>query len=198
MAEFFDMAVREPLLSRVPQWIHPDHVTMLRAAMLAPLVTVPMALRTTTFAPYAPAVSVGIVILSSVCDLLDGPLARARGIDSNAGGTLDATCDKIFVIGALWTVCLTHVAFWQVICMTAIDLLLTVIRPFKSAKRGSTYAKAPGAVKVWLQSVGICLVLTEWFWASVVAPYVFVAAILAGALSLGTHLRDIFAPVGES
>jgi len=49
--------------------------------------------------------ALGVLAAAAVTDMLDGPLARRRGIDvAGAGSWLDPTCDKLFmaaVLGAL-------------------------------------------------------------------------------------------------
>ena len=88
----FDKAVRRPLLEFVPAWVHPNHFTILRALLLFPLI----------LARNIPWLAVSIVLLSSVCDLFDGPLARVRGQTSETGASLDAFSDKFFLLGALF------------------------------------------------------------------------------------------------
>jgi phosphatidylglycerophosphate synthase len=79
MAEFFDQAVSRPLLSFVPEWIHPNDLTIARAACLLPLIE----------ARAYPTLAVSITILSAAFDLLDGPLARLRGQVTQSGAVLD-------------------------------------------------------------------------------------------------------------
>ena len=46
--------------------------------------------------------ALGILALSAVTDMLDGPLARRRGADvGGPGAWLDPTCDKLFMAGVL-------------------------------------------------------------------------------------------------
>ncbi|MCR4278444.1 MAG: CDP-alcohol phosphatidyltransferase family protein [bacterium] len=177
-------------MSRIPRWVHPNHLTITRALLLVPLVLASSVLSLLSRASAIPFALMTIVFISSMCDLFDGPLARFRGVESNDGGMLDTVCDKIFILGALWSVCIRSVAFWQIVLVTVIEVLLMAVRLVKPSKPGSTFAKAPGAVKVWLQSIGILVALTESGWSKVVSPFIFVGAIIAGVLSLVFHLRD--------
>ena len=54
MAQFFDQAISRPLLIFVPEWIHPNDLTVARATCLLPLIE----------ARSYPTLAVSIVILS--------------------------------------------------------------------------------------------------------------------------------------
>jgi hypothetical protein len=75
MAEFFDEAAKKPLLTYVPRWIHPNYLSVLRALLAVPVVLL----------KDIPALSISLLVLSSIFDLLDGPLARVRSQKSNLG-----------------------------------------------------------------------------------------------------------------
>src|SRR5689334_8849952 len=95
MAEFFDATVKKPMLAYVPAWIKPNHLTILRALLVVPVV----------IWKDHPALAVTFLILSSLCDILDGPLARARGSADKMGAVLDPIADKVFILGTLWLAC---------------------------------------------------------------------------------------------
>lgn len=180
MAEFFDEAVRKPLLAHVPSWIHPNHLTVARAAFLVPLVLV----------RNSPFWAISVVTLSSLCDLLDGPLARNRGQVSQDGATLDATCDKVFNLGAILFACWGLIPYGIAIAVIALDLVLAGIRPVKRRRGIKTDANAYGGAKVWLQSLGIGFALYRAAWSDMLVVPLFGLAIVAAVLSLAGHIRD--------
>ncbi|MEK7655659.1 MAG: CDP-alcohol phosphatidyltransferase family protein [Patescibacteria group bacterium] len=181
MAQFFDQAISRPLLIFVPEWIHPNDLTVARATCLLPLIE----------ARSYPTLAVSIVILSAVFDLLDGPLARARGQVSQFGAVLDATADKVFIIGALLFVVGDRVPLFVAGTIIALDVILTLIRPIKKWRGKLSDANQWGATKVWLQSIGLIFVLTQNEFLAGLSLPTFALAIMFATLSLAEHIRDL-------
>ncbi|MFH1077840.1 MAG: CDP-alcohol phosphatidyltransferase family protein [Patescibacteria group bacterium] len=181
MAKFFDQAVRRSLFASIPGWIHPNHLSICRALLLAPL----LAFRTDVV------LAIGIVLLSSICDLLDGPLARLRGIASKTGAVLDAFSDKIFLNGALFFAC-SH-AIPAEIRWTALgfDIALTLVRPIKSRYGLSVHANRWGGAKAWAMTFGICFALTQHVDIQPLAAPAYLLAICFAILDLGNHVVDV-------
>jgi phosphatidylglycerophosphate synthase len=181
MAEFFDQAVSRPLLSFVPAWIHPNDLTIARAACLLPLIE----------ARAFPAPAVAVTVLSAVFDLLDGPLARARGQVTQSGAVLDATADKVFIIGALVFAVWDRVPLPIAGTIIALDVILTLIRPIKKWRGKLSDANRWGAAKVWLQNIGLIFVLTQNEFLAGLSLPTFALAIMFATLSLAEHIRDL-------
>ncbi|MBI4139291.1 CDP-alcohol phosphatidyltransferase family protein [Candidatus Uhrbacteria bacterium] len=171
-------------MAYAPTWIHPNHLSILRAACILPLI----------WAKDRPALAVSIAIFSALCDMLDGPLSRIRGQVSQTGAVLDATSDKIFVLGALVFVVWERVPFPISAAIIALDLVLTAMRPIKRWRGARSDANQWGAIKVWAQSFGLCFVLTGNPTLTFLAVPTFILAIALAVLSLVGHLRDIMAP----
>jgi phosphatidylglycerophosphate synthase len=70
----------------------PNAISLLRLPLAAAFVTIDS----------TPA-RVGIAVAAGLSDMLDGKLARSRGMTSRAGELLDPMTDRIFVLGALGT-----------------------------------------------------------------------------------------------
>lgn len=180
MAKAFDRGIA-PLLGRVPSWIEPNHLTILRGLLVVPL----------AFSADIPWLAVAIVIGSSLLDILDGPLARHRGIDNGVGKVLDPISDKVFILGALFLACRDRVRIAFLVLIVAFEVLLVAIRPIKQHYGATTGANRCGALKTWLQSIGIAFVLTRNPSLFVLSDVVFGGAVLAAFASLIGHLRDI-------
>ncbi len=182
MAEEFDRVVRKPLLEYVPPWIKPNHLTALRAMLLLPLVAL----------KDYPVIAVTIVLLSSLCDLLDGPLARVRGQVSQTGAIFDATMDKVFILGAFCFACSEAVPGDLVIVIIVLDVLLTVARPFKRLIKVKADANPWGAAKVWTQTAAICIDLMRNSWTGrMLLPSMLYLAIFFALCSLCEHANDM-------
>lgn len=181
MAQFFDKAISRPLLLLVPAWVHPNHLSVLRAALLWPLIEV----------QHQPRLAVGVIIASSICDLLDGSLARIRNQTSRFGEILDAASDKIFVLGALIFTCWELVPASIIWSILLLDLMLIAGRPIKSRLGVTSKSNAWGALKVWTQTIAIGLVLLREQTLVAFANVVFFLAIIFAFCSLVGHVRDI-------
>ncbi|MFH1621350.1 MAG: CDP-alcohol phosphatidyltransferase family protein [Patescibacteria group bacterium] len=180
MAEEFDSIVRKPLLEYVPGWIKPNHLTALRAILLGPLIV---------FRGQS-AVAVSIVLLSSLCDLFDGPLARIRKQATQTGAVFDATMDKIFILGAFCFAC-SQVSTEIIVIIFILDALLTFIRPIKRLLKVKADANPWGAAKVWTQTTAICLDLLHDEWSVGFLSMALYIAIFFAFCSLYMHLEEI-------
>ncbi|MDO8617562.1 MAG: CDP-alcohol phosphatidyltransferase family protein [Candidatus Uhrbacteria bacterium] len=180
MAQFFDQHVARSVVTVFPRWLHPNHLSIIRAAFVVPVI----------YWRDQPSIAVSALILSSVFDMFDGPLARLRKQVSQTGATLDATADKIFVLGVLFFACGDRVALNIRITVAALDFVLTLMRPLKRRFGVTTNSNIWGAWKTWVQSFALAFVLTRNSFFEAAAPYVFSAAICLACLSLAGHLRD--------
>lgn len=183
MAELFDQAVRKSLLTYIPGWVRPNHLSTARALLLAPLLVFRA----------EPWIAIGIVLLSSICDLLDGPLARLRGIVSKAGAMLDAFSDKIFLNGALFFACSHAIPAGVRWTALALDVSLMLVRPVKSRFGLSVNANRWGGAKAWAQTFGICFALSQDASIEMFAQPAYLAAIFFAVLDLGGHVSDLVA-----
>lgn len=181
MAKFFDQAVRRSLFAYIPGWIHPNHLSILRALLLAPL----LVFRTDRV------LAIGIVLLSSFCDLLDGPLARLRGIASKTGAVLDAFSDKVFLNGALFFACSHAIPAGIRWTALALDIGLTLVRPIKSRYGLSVFANKWGGAKAWTMTFGICFALMQHADIQQLAAPTYLLAIFFAVLDLGSHVADV-------
>jgi cardiolipin synthase len=86
---------------------------------LMSLVRIPLA-GLVWLAPTSVAWVLSLLALSALSDLLDGRMARARGVaGEDLGAWLDPLCDKIFVVSALVAVWVTHGPAWWLALLAA-------------------------------------------------------------------------------
>ncbi len=181
MAHFFDQRIARPLLSGVPDRIRPNHFTFIRVILVVPVIV----WRDT------PWLALSVLFLSSVFDILDGPLARIRRQTSESGASFDAASDKVFILGALFLACGDRVQLWLKIAILAFEIVLMLIRPLKRWRNVTAKSNRWGAAKTWTQSIAIAFVLTRQpFLASVAASAAFALGIGLAFLSLVFHLLD--------
>lgn len=140
-----------PIVSRLPSWVTPNAITIVRGCMIVPILAVheerPLV---AGWGLYAPAM---------LLDAVDGPLARHRGITSEHGAMLDATVDKLLLHGILWLAILPQVWLQLAIALSALDLLLTAVRPIKQRFGRSVRANVFGKAKTTVMAFGVGFLL---------------------------------------
>lgn len=182
MALFFDDAVRRPLLAYVPRWIKPNHLSLLRIALVAPFI----AWR------HAPTVALSLLVVSGLLDLLDGPLARVRGEESQLGAFLDSLADKVFVFSALIFACAAVFPLWMIVALAAVECGLVLVRPIKRLLGLRIDANNWSKIKLWLEMISIGCALTGNGWLVTPARGLLGLAVWYALLALGSHVRDLF------
>ena len=95
--------------------------------------------------------------VASVTDLLDGRLARRRGLITDFGKIADPIADKALTGAALVTLsALGELAWWVTVVILAREISVTVLR-FWVIRRGVIAASRGGKLKTLLQVVAIAL-----------------------------------------
>jgi len=95
-----DRAVSFLVCRFIPRWVHPNHITLLRLAMV--LISAGLQL-----AGPSPLLQAELLIGAALTDSLDGTLARRRGLTSQLGRTLDQVTDWCLG-GWMGILCLIH------------------------------------------------------------------------------------------
>jgi CDP-diacylglycerol--glycerol-3-phosphate 3-phosphatidyltransferase len=95
--------------------------------------------------------------VASVTDLLDGRLARSRGLITDFGKIADPIADKALTGSALVTLsALGELAWWVTVVILAREISVTLLR-FWVIRRGVIAASRGGKLKTLLQVVAIAL-----------------------------------------
>ena len=104
-------------------------------------------------------VSLAIFVVASATDLLDGKLARSRGLVTDFGKLADPLADKALTGAALITLsALGELGWWVTALILIRELGVTALR-FWVIKAGVIAASSGGKLKTVLQIVAICLYL---------------------------------------
>jgi CDP-diacylglycerol--glycerol-3-phosphate 3-phosphatidyltransferase len=97
---------------------------------------------------------------AAITDLLDGYLARKRGLVSVLGKFLDPLADKLIVMASLvWMVPMGRIAPWIVVLLLARDISITALRSIAASEGVVIAAGESGKAKTALQMVGILLLM---------------------------------------
>lgn len=169
------------VLWMIPSWVHPLSVTVVRALLVVPVCVY----------RHDPLIAVSLFVGSSICDILDGFLARARKQGTTLGEFLDPVSDKIAVLGALWIACEDRVWLPIKLAFTFIEVLLVGVRFVKEQRGISVGSHLSGKIKTWVVSFAISFVLTQNSWLHFLSFFVFAGAFFYALRSFTAHVNDI-------
>ena len=128
-----------------------NKITVLRIALI-PLYLV-FLLQLSTLAGY---IAVGIFILASLSDALDGYVARAHGLVTVFGKFFDPLADKLLVCSALITMSyLERFPLWGVLLIVSRELIITAFREVAAARGVIIAADKLGKIKTFSQMSAI-------------------------------------------
>ncbi len=129
-----------------------------------------------------------------ITDVLDGHLARSRGLITPLGKLLDPAADKLLVIAALASlVAVDRLALWVVGVIAAREVLVTLLRAH-AVRRGTVIAAgAAGKVKMALQvaMVLVLMAVADPFagWVQVLVAATVTLTVLSGLDYLRAYVR---------
>ncbi|MBI3120359.1 MAG: CDP-alcohol phosphatidyltransferase family protein [Candidatus Kerfeldbacteria bacterium] len=141
-----------PIVDRLPRSLHPNHLTVLRGLLIAPMILLLWS--------HHYAWGFTIFVVAAFTDFLDGALARRRHHITNVGKILDPGTDRFLIYGVLFTFgweALPHSILWT---MFILDLIHAILGLIVYLLQGKTHLPFPGP-NIWgktkntLQLLGI-------------------------------------------
>lgn len=131
-------------------------ITLARIAMIPVFMAVLL-----SQAPYSGYIALGIFIIASLTDSVDGYVARKYNQVSNFGKFIDPLADKMLITSAI----LIFVQWGKISAVAATVIILrefvvTSLRVVAMAEKRDVGAKLSGKVKMVVQSLGICLLMS--------------------------------------
>lgn len=166
-----------------------NNITLGRLVLsIAFLVLVGIPTRSTYWAAFV------LFLVASAGDILDGHLARSRGVTSDVGRLGDPLVDKVLVCGGFIMLLdarqFPALANWMVLVVVLRELLVTTLRGLSEARGVPFKATVWGKVKMFLQSValgtlvcGFALGVTTEPWAHTVQLAVLYPAVIVTVIS---------------
>jgi CDP-diacylglycerol--glycerol-3-phosphate 3-phosphatidyltransferase len=145
-----------------------------------------------------------VFLLAAVTDVIDGLLARAWRQETSFGRVLDPVVDKVIICGAFLFLASDHffdrargvnisgVQPWMVVVILLRELLVSALRMHSESQGRSFAASWAGKLKMFVQSVTICVVLGHLAWYEQLQPvaraFVWLTVVVT-ALSIATYLH---------
>lgn len=107
-------------------------------------------------------VGLGVFLLASLTDLLDGWVARRFGLITRLGKLLDPAADKILTAAAFISLVELNpglVPAWMVVAIISRELAVSALRSFAAAEHVVIGASIAGKVKTTVQVIAISLLI---------------------------------------
>jgi CDP-diacylglycerol--glycerol-3-phosphate 3-phosphatidyltransferase len=107
-------------------------------------------------------VGLGVFLLASLTDLLDGWVARRFRLETRLGRLLDPAADKILTAAAFISLVELNpglVPAWMVVAIISRELAVSALRSFAAAERVVIGASLAGKLKTTVQVIAISLLI---------------------------------------
>ena len=134
-------------------------------------------------------IALGIFIVASLTDLLDGKIARKYNLVTNFGKFMDPLADKLLVCAAL--ICLVElerIPAWIVIVIMSREFIISGFRLIASDNGVVIAASYWGKFKTTFQIVMVCLMIADLEQISLLTDIVMWAALILTVVSLVDYL----------
>ncbi|MFA6322486.1 MAG: CDP-alcohol phosphatidyltransferase family protein [Candidatus Buchananbacteria bacterium] len=148
-----DFIVNRMILWAIPDWIKPNHVTILRFILTPPVVWL-VFLRDYD-------VAFALFIIAALTDAIDGSMARIRNQITEWGELFDPVADKL-LIGSVGLILIYRYLHLFLIVTILVLEFVTILAAFYLKKKHPNFrpkANVFGKTKMFLQVVGVALLL---------------------------------------
>ncbi len=166
----------------VSNWNLPNALSIVRI-LLTPLALVLLTHDTVT-------TNIAAALVMGACgltDMMDGRIARGRGIVTRLGAFLDPLADKVYIGGALITLAVMgRISVWVPSLILFREVGITLFRIYAESRGVSVPASILGKLKANVQLLAILISILDWHvGSSLVIPQVFMWLAVAITLISG-------------
>ena len=140
-------------------------------------------------ADYVDYIALGIFIIASLTDMLDGKIARKYNLVTNFGKFMDPLADKLLVCSAL--ICLIElgrIPAWIVIIIISREFIISGFRLVAADNRVVIAASYWGKFKTTFQMIMVCLMIANIEALAIVTQIVMWVAVALTVVSLVDYL----------
>jgi len=137
----------------------PNRLTLIRICLVPVFVVLMAFIDATEFMKY---IALGVYLIASLTDYIDGYLARKHQIVTNFGKLMDPLADKILVsAGFIMLTGIGTIPAWITVIVVGRDFLLNTIRMFGTQEGETISAGVYGKIKTAFQMIGVCLAIID-------------------------------------
>jgi len=170
-------------------------LTLLRICLI-PLIMV----LNTLDSPFNSWVSLGVFLVASLTDLLDGYLARKRNQVTTLGKLLDPLADKLLVLTAFLVIFDRNlVTLWLITILIGREMAITGLRAFLAAERILMPAAVRGKWRMVIQFIALSFLFVanefEIFW--IIGIITIHLALFFSLLSAYFYVKEFWEKLGE-
>lgn len=140
-------------------------------------------------ADYTDYIALGVFIIASLTDLLDGKIARKYNLVTNFGKFMDPLADKLLVCAAM--ICLIEldrIPAWVVIIIISREFIISGFRLVAADNRVVIAASYWGKFKTTFQMIMVCLMIANIEALNIVTQIVMWIAVVLTVVSLIDYL----------
>ena len=140
-------------------------------------------------ADYVDYIALGIFIIASLTDMLDGKIARKYNLVTNFGKFMDPLADKLLVCSAL--ICmieLGRIPAWIVIIIISREFIISGFRLVAADNRVVIAASYWGKFKTTFQMIMVCLMIANIEALAILTQIVMWVAVVLTVVSLVDYL----------
>lgn len=138
---------------------------------------------------YVDYIALGIFIIASLTDLIDGKIARKYNLVTNFGKFMDPLADKLLVSAAMIAlVDLGRIPAWIVIVIISREFIISGFRLIASDNRVVIAASYWGKFKTTFQMVMVCLMIADLPKLRLLTDVVMWVALILTVVSLVDYL----------
>lgn len=137
----------------------PNKLTVVRICLVPVFVVLMAFINATSYMKY---IALGVYLIASLTDYIDGYLARKHNIVTTFGKLMDPLADKILVsAGFIMLTGLGTIPAWITVIVVGRDFLLNTIRMFGTQGGETISAGIYGKIKTAFQMIGVCLAIVD-------------------------------------
>jgi CDP-diacylglycerol--glycerol-3-phosphate 3-phosphatidyltransferase len=178
-----DKLMRHVVIPLVPQWVHPNHITVFRF-FLIPFVLLGIWYMYWEWAFW-------LFLFAAFTDALDGSVARLRKKITMWGTMADPIADKLLVGTVVIVFVAREINVWFSILIVFFELMILAGSYYRKRKGIYSSANNAGKIKMLLQVLGVCiLLLARVFGIPLAVPFAigtFSLALVFAMISLVTY-----------
>lgn len=176
----------------------PNKLTVFRVILIVPFVLVMLGsyaewawymMLFGGIAPYADYIALGLFIIASLTDMLDGKIARKYNLVTNFGKFMDPLADKLLVCSAL--ICLIEmdrIPAWIVIIIISREFIISGFRLVAADNKVVIAANYWGKFKTTFQMIMVCLMIVNIEELAVLTQIIMWVAVILTVISLIDYL----------